>query len=105
MASYDKHSDDNLPRFTKDPDSILDYSIDWGTNWLNEGDEIEYSTWSIKPSHTAGLSIESTTNTLTTTKVIVSSGSGGREYRLTNTINTIDGLREDQTLIIEIEEH
>lgn len=103
MATYE-HPDEETPRFTKDPDDILDYWIDWGANWLNDGDIISDSSWDVTPDKPSGLNIDSDSFTDTETVVYVSGGAERQEYRLTNTINTDDGLRRDQTLIIEIEE-
>src|SRR3982751_3788368 len=33
----------------KDPDAVLDYAIDWGAQYLDEGDLIADSTWSVEP--------------------------------------------------------
>ena len=44
--------------FTKDPDAVLDYSVDWSL-WL-AGDQISSSEWILEP----GATIEKVTDTL-----------------------------------------
>jgi len=93
-------------RFTKDPDATLDYYVDWGANWISTGDSISTSTWSVTPSGTGvDLTVDSSTKDVDNkTKVVVSGGAEGQEYRLTNTIVTDNGLTQEQTLIIKVEE-
>ena len=49
--------------FKKDPQSTLDYQIDW-TDWLN-GDQISASDWYVPQ----GITEESATNTISTTTI------------------------------------
>ncbi len=92
----------------KDPDSILDYTINWLT-WLN-GDTIKTSTWTIP----AGLTIDPVggeTNTTTTTTVWLSGGTAGTTYTILNRIITngrvgIDptGRKQDRIFKIYVKE-
>ena len=79
----------------KDPDSVLDYTLDWGTDWL-DGDTISTSTWSVP----AGITMDSEVETATTTTIWVSGGTADQEYELTNQIVTAGGRTADRTILI-----
>ena len=74
-----------LKVFYKDPDEVLDYTIDW-TNWLDT-DTISTSSWTVA----SGLTEDSESNNTTSATVWVSGGSAGTTYKATNTIVTADG--------------
>ena len=85
-------------RFIKDPDSVLDYTVNWLT-WL-DGDTISASTWTVP----SGLTKDSDTFGDSTTTVWLSGGTVGKEYSIVNHITTAAGREEDQTLIIVCKE-
>lgn len=90
--------------FEKDPDSVLDYSIDWSL-WLADGVEVDMSSWVIEENTDASpLSINSDQNTASATTVYLSGGKAGEDYCVINTIETSVGTTQEQTLIIRIEE-
>lgn len=87
----------------KDPNEILDYSIDW-TNKIDTGDTISSSTWTdfssgglVKGSSTFSASLNITT-------IWVSGGTAGKYYTITNTIDTTIGRTMQQTVGIKIGE-
>lgn len=86
-------------KFTKTPEGVLNYQVTW-TQWIG-ADTINDSAWEIDPS---GLTIDSQDATLTTTTLIVSGGTAGTEYSVTNTITTAGGLVTSRTFKIEIVE-
>ena len=81
-------------KFIKDPDSVLDYTVDWET-WL-DGDTISASSWTIP----VGLTEDSDTFGDSTATVWLSDGAIGKRYNIVNHITTAAGREEDQTLII-----
>jgi len=81
--------------FYKDPDSILDYMIDWGT-WLVD-DIIISSEWDV----TGGITIDSNDFSDTTTTIWVSGGTIGRLSSFTNRIETYGGRITDRTFSIK----
>ena len=85
--------------YIKDPDAILDYSINW-SSWLVTGDTITTSTWTAE----AGIMIDSDTNTTTATTVWLSGGTAGESYDVTNHIVTDDGREDDRTITILVRE-
>lgn len=80
----------------KDPNSVLDYEIDW-TEWL-DADTIATSTWTFP----AGLTKDSDTNTTTTTTVWASGGTVGLRYAAVNRIVTAAGRTEDAELVFNV---
>ena len=82
----------------KDPDSTIDYTMDWGTKYLN-GDIITVSAWVIP----TGLNLVSDSNTTLTTTVFISGGTLGETYRITNRITTAAGRIDDRSIDIVME--
>jgi hypothetical protein len=83
----------------KDPQSRLDYSIDW-SDWMPSEDSILNSSWTIQ-------TITGDLNPLTTdddqynastsiTTIYLAGGTAGNTYRITNTITTDDGLIDER---------
>lgn len=88
-----------MDRYTKDPDDVLDYKINW-SSWLS-GDTIATSAWT---KNSTDIDIDSIENTTTQTVVWVSGGEVGRSYTFTNHIVTAAGREKDYSIIISIEE-
>jgi hypothetical protein len=84
--------------FTKDPNAVLDYSIDW-TRWL-AGDQIAASEW-IVPSEFTKMADSKTSTSAT---VWLSGGTAGQSYIVTNRITTAAGRTEDRSFTIRVEE-
>jgi hypothetical protein len=84
--------------FTKDPNAVLDYSIDW-TRWL-AGDQIAAGEW-IVPS---GLTKMADSKTSTSATVWLSGGTADQSYIVTNRITTAAGRTEDRSFTIRVEE-
>ena len=84
--------------FIKDPDAVLDYTINWAA-WL-DGDTISASTWTIP----SGLTKDSDAFGDSTVTVWLSGGTAGIEYSIVNHITTAAGREEDKTLIIICQE-
>ena len=87
------------PRFFKDPDSVLDYSVDW-TTWLN-GDSIANSSW-IAPS---GITVDSDNHNGSVATAWLSGGTEGASYTVVNRIDTALGRQHDQTIIFVVQEN
>ena len=90
-----------VPRLkVKDPQAILDYSFDWGTNYLGT-DTIASSTWSVSPS---GPDITTHPNSHTDTIATVWMGGGteGQSYILTNEIVTTAGRTDDRSITVVV---
>ncbi len=77
---------------TMDPDSVLDYFVEW-QRWL-DGDTIETSTWLISPD-TLTRGLEEKTNTRAT--IWLSGILEGAVHLVTNRIHTAGGRTEDRS--------
>jgi hypothetical protein len=84
--------------FTKDPDAILDYAVDW-SRWL-AGDTIAASLWIVP----AGLAKVTESNSATKAIVWLSGGTAGQSYTVTNRITTAGGRTEDRSFTIRVED-
>ena len=99
----------DIPVKIKDPDAIVDYSVDWGENWLKGSDVIATSSWSISADDNIAsplLQIDSdavdVTNKIAT--AWISGGKAGKTYLVTNRVNTTGGRRNDQSLFIKVQD-
>ena len=86
--------------FTKDPDAVLDYSVDW-LLWL-AGDQISSSEWVLE----LGATIQKITDTFTNSRTVVWLGGGdkGITYLVTNRIVTVGGRTDDRTISVKVED-
>lgn len=89
--------------FLKDPDAVLDYSIDWGSQYLDDGDIIATSEWTTVPNEDGGISVVGSGFDATTTRVKAAGGTAGKIYRLVNRVTTDSGRTDDRSLIIRVE--
>ena len=88
----------------KDPQEVLDYSIDWN-NRISSGDALDSSAWAITTDPDSGLTIDSNTfdGAVGTATVWLSGGTLGQEYALTNTVTTSGGRTMEQTVRLKIQ--
>lgn len=82
-----------MSEFIKDPDAVLDYSIDW-SSWLADGETITASTWVVPD----GITKDSDSFSDTATVIWLSGGTAGTTYLIPNHITTSDGREDDRTL-------
>ena len=87
-----------IASFNKDPDEVLDYTVDW-VAWLDD-DTITSSSWTVP----AGVTQESSNFTSTTATVWVSGGTDGTDYRCTNTVTTTAGRTAQRVIVIRLGE-
>jgi hypothetical protein len=78
----------------KDPNAILDYSIDW-SDWLGT-DEISTSTWIVP----TGITKTAESNTAQIATIWLSGGTAKTTYTLLNRITTTGGRTADQSFKI-----
>ena len=88
-----------FPKFTKDPQAVLDYEVDW-SDWLEGGDTISASEWTAPD----GITIEEDSNTTTTATVWLSGGTAGEIYDVVNGISTNGGRDDDRTIRIVVKQ-
>jgi hypothetical protein len=82
----------------KDPDEVLDYSVDW-TNRL-AGDTISTSAWSLVTA--SGIVLGAASNTTTKTTTFLSAGTEGATAIIRNRVTTAGGRTMDETISINI---
>lgn len=90
-----------LQTFRKDPDEILKYGFDW-SDWLDSGVTISTSTWTVPDGLTSESGGEETG--VDSTTVLISGGTDGSSYTVTNTIETSDGQTGERSFIILVTE-
>jgi hypothetical protein len=86
----------------KDPDAVLDYSVDWGAEYLL-GDIIAESEWSIIPDEIDGVSIVGSDFDATTSTVKAAGGLPGRIYRLVNEVVLDTGRIDSRSIVLRVE--
>lgn len=84
----------------KDPQSVLDYAVDWST-WLASGDTITSSSWSVSGPDSA-LVIDTDTNDTTSATVWLSAGTLSKTYSVVNRVVTDQGRTDDRTIRITV---
>lgn len=85
--------------FVKDPDSTLDYAFNWSA-WLSATDKIIASSFSVDAGITNEPGGESFSDT--TTRLYLSGGTAGENYRVINTITTEEGRIDERTIEIRV---
>lgn len=90
-------------KYTKDPDAVLDYTIDW-TAWLPANDTITASTYTVNSDANDAVVVDDTSHANHTTTVWLSGGKVGERYTVTNHITTTQGRQDDRSLTITIKE-
>ena len=85
-------------RWIKDPDAVLDYTVDW-EDWLN-GDTIKTSVWALS----SGITEDSDSKTTLTATIWLSGGTVGNKYTVINEIVTNGGRTENRSIYIEVKE-
>lgn len=87
----------------KDPGARLDYSVDWGSDYL-AGDELLSSVWSVEPVESGGVEIETSAADSLIATVSVGGGIVGRRYRLTNSVETLSGRSDRRSIVLRVEQ-
>lgn len=92
-----------IAKVVKDPAATLDYSLDWGAEWLDVADSIVASSWSISGDANS-LMITDQPFTPAVATVWLSGGIAGSSYILTNHITTAAQRQDDRSLMIIVQE-
>ena len=86
----------------KDPEAVLDYSIDWGAEYLG-GDLIADSAWSVAPDEAGGVAVVGNDFDGTTTVVKAGGGLAGRIYKLVNNVTLESGRIDNRSIVLRVE--
>ena len=89
-----------MSTYTKDPDAIERFGVDWSARLDVDGATLSTVTWSATPS---GLTLSSPTNDDTTASTLVAGGTVGSTYALLCRVTTSDGQTLDHTLTLLIQ--
>ena len=89
--------------FLKDPQSRVDYAIDWGAGYL-VGQTIAGSAWSVVPVEPDGVAIDAAAFEPSRTTATLSGGMAGRVYSVCNRVTFSDGRSDDRSIIVRVEE-
>jgi hypothetical protein len=87
----------------KDPEATLDYSVDWGAEYLS-GDALATSSWTVSPAETGGIAIVSDRFDLLVATAQIEGGIAGRLYRLTNHVVTAEGRSDSRSIMLRVEQ-
>lgn len=88
--------------YLKDPGAVLDYSVDWGAEYL-AGDVLTASDWSVAPEETDGVIVVGSDFDASSATVKVSGGIAGRIYRLVNRVVTEGGRLDERSVVLRVE--
>ena len=87
----------------KDPDAVLDYSVDWGAEYLPPDDLIAESQWAVDPDEPDGVSVAGSDFDALTTTVKAAGGAPGKIYRLINHVVTAAGRTDSRSIVLRVE--
>jgi len=88
-----------MSNYTHDPQSVLDYAIDWSA-WLGDSETISASSWTVPAGITQTTPAPSFTDTVTT--IWLTSGTLFTSYAVVNHITTNQGRQQDQTITLQV---
>ena len=83
----------------KDPDAVLDYSIDWGAEYLG-GDLHAASSWSVDPDEPGGVAVAGSDFDASSSIVKAGGGEPGKIYRLVNEVVTASGRTDSRSIVL-----
>lgn len=86
----------------KDPDAVLDYSVDWGAQYL-AGDALAESVWEVTPAEPGGVNVVGSQFDFRVATVQAGGGVAGRIYRLVNTVVLASGLNDSRSITLRVE--
>ena len=86
----------------KDPDAALDYSVDWGAEYLAD-DALAESRWAVNPVEDRGAAVAGERFDLRSATVKVEGGVAGHLYRLTNHVVTASGREDSRSIMLRVE--
>lgn len=86
----------------KDPDSVLDYCVDWGAEYLGD-DSLATSAWSVEPDEPGGVTIAGSHFDAASAVVKAAGGAPGNIYRLVNEVATASGRIDSRSIVVRVE--
>jgi hypothetical protein len=89
--------------FLKDPDALLDYSVDWAAAVGGEA-AVFASSWAVHPHEPGGVSVASASLEGNVALVRLAGGLPGHVYTVGNQVVLGDGSRDERSLTIRVED-
>ncbi len=89
--------------FLKDPDAVLDYRLEWADT-LAEGGAIVASEWAVEPVETGGVGIVAQALDGGVAVVTLVGGLRGHVYRARNRVTFADGIIDERSILVRVEE-
>lgn len=89
--------------YLKDPQTRVDYSIDWGASYLH-GQTIATSQWSVNPDEPGGIGIDVSSHDAQRAAVTLTGGLPGHIYRVDNRVTLSNGRSDQRSLTLRVEE-
>lgn len=88
-----------MTTFLRDPDAVLDYSVDW-TSFLADTETITSHSVEVP----AGLTLDTSTESSGVVTAWISGGTAGDNYTVTYRITTSEGRTDDRSLTLVVRE-
>jgi len=87
--------------YLKDPQSRVDYAIDWST--YLDGQTIEASLWFVVPDEAGGVAAKEASFEPTRTAVRLADGVTGHAYSVANQVTLSDGSTDVRSITLRVE--
>jgi len=88
--------------YLKDPQSRVDYSIDW-TGYL-DGQVVAGSSWAVLPAEAGGVAVDASAFSLDRTAATLTGGKIGHVYSVINEVTLSDGRVDQRSITLRVEE-
>lgn len=89
-----------LGRFTKQPDEVLDYNVDY-TDWFEEREDTPASETAVAD---AGITVGSVSRSGNVVKVVLAGGTSGQSYKVTVRLTTSTNIVKEADFIVRVQE-
>ena len=87
----------------KDPEAMLDYGIDWDSDYLRGADALASSQWRVEPDEPGGIMIAGESFDAAGSNVTLGGGIAGRLYRVVNQVGTALGREDSRSFTVRVE--
>lgn len=88
--------------YLKDPQSRIDYAIDWSA-YLG-GQALAASQWTVSPAEADGISVDEPRLDLARTAARLSGGVVGHVYSISNRVTLADGTIDERSICLRVEQ-
>ncbi|MFN3472900.1 MAG: hypothetical protein ACK4ZW_02530 [Blastomonas sp.] len=88
--------------FVKDPDSRIDYRVDWGAAFLGPN-LVVVSSWLVTPVQDGGLAVIADGHDGRSATATLEGGQAGGSYALTNRVTLSNGEIDERSVAVRVE--